>query len=172
MRLSSYFFTAITLIFAFILILFGAYFFIFPQTGEFRQELYRLLNESDHFYWILGTLLSLTGLILLIASFFVTKRDHFFVTYQSRGPIELDPSIIKSYVEEYLKEFFANEALSVDLALKAGKIHIVADLPKVAFKDQKEIVERIQKDLRNLFETTFDYKEDFYISLSFEKKKL
>jgi hypothetical protein len=167
MRSSFYFHITITILFSLLLIAFGIFFVILPSAPEFKHHIIAFLESNSALIQFLGLLIAIIGLILLISSFFVNRRDHYLVVYENKGCIVIDEDILEQYVSSYFATLFPDSRYHVESKIKDSKIHLVADLQGVAKESQKILLETIENDLNRLFSDKLGYKNDFYLSISF-----
>jgi hypothetical protein len=167
MRSSFYFHITITILFSLLLIAFGIFFVILPSAPEFKHHIIDFLESNSALIQFSGILVATLGLILLISSFFVNRRDHYLVVYDKKGRIVIDEDILEQYVNSYFATLFPGTNYHVYSKIKDEKIHLVADLPSVPDESQKILLETIENDLNRLFSDKLGYKNDFYLSISF-----
>ena len=52
--------------------------------------------------------------------------------------------------------------------MKKDSIKIIADLPAVPYDEQKYLLERMEKDVQDLFRDTLGYREEIELAVSFQ----
>jgi hypothetical protein len=169
MRFGHFFFSIINLLVAVLLIVLGIFIFMIPRAVHFQQLVMNLLTEKSYLFTILGISVGVVGILLLIA-FYMMNRRHSYYLAMGNHFLTIDESIIQKYLTEYWKELFPGTDLHQEVALKNNLIHLTVDLPYIAFDEQRKILERIELDLQKLFSRIFDYRKEFYITVSFQEK--
>lgn len=167
MRSSFYYHFTITIIFSLLLIAVGAFLLVLPNAPDFQQNIVTFLEANLGLVQFSGVCIAVLGIILLISSFFVTRRDHHLVVYEKKGFVEISEDVLQQYVNSYFSALFPQSSVNVETTLKKGKIHMVLDLPEVEKEAQKLLLETLENDLTKLFEDKLGYKDDFYLSVSF-----
>jgi hypothetical protein len=167
MRSSFYYHFTITVIFSLLLVALGIFWVILPSAPEFKQDIITFLESNSSMIQFSGICIAVLGIILLISSFFVTRREHHLVIFEKKGPVEISEDILQQYVNSYFSTLFPHAPFNVEAAIKKGKIHLVLDLPETDIDSQKILLESIESDLGKIFHQKLGYKEDFHLSVGF-----
>lgn len=167
MRFGHLFFSLINLLVAALLIVLGIFIFMIPRAAHFQQLAMNLLTDRTHLFSLLGIGVGIIGVLLLAAIYIMNRRHSYYLTMGSHI-LTIDESIVKKYLDEYWKECFPGHDLHQELAIKNNLLYLTVDLPYVAFDEQRKVLERIESDLQELFSRVFDYRKEFYITVSFQ----
>lgn len=125
--------------------------------------------------FLLSNTLALTLIgfaFLMIAIGFIFQLVHGFkrryISFQE-GALKTDISeqAVDDYLKGYFQDLFPYSEVPCQLTLKKKKAHIVADLPYVKPAEQKSLVEKIEKDLSEIFRDFLGYRKELLVSISF-----
>lgn len=170
MRISYLFLSLINLLFGVLLIVLGIFILMIPRAPHFQANTVAFLTEQSFLLSIFGIGLGVIGIFLLIGIYAVNRRNSYYLTMGS-NLLTVNESIIKKYLSTYWKALFPNDEPHCEVAIRDNHIYLTAVLPYVSFEEQKKLLERIESDLQKLLARMFDYRGEFYLSLSFQDKR-
>lgn len=152
-----------------LVIFFGLFLVAIPLAPSFRDHAIAFINSSDTFLITCGTLLIIVALLLLTAAYSTTKGVTFTVQMGERSSYTVDEKVLNKLLKDYFKSIFNNfEVLG---QFQDNKIHVMLEMPPMPFIEQKPLLERIEKDLSELFEEQFDYSAPFSLSATVASEK-
>lgn len=161
MRTGNFLFSAMQFFMVVGLVLIGSLFLGFAHSPELRFKATQfLLNYSGSFnvigYAILGC-----ATLLFVGSWFMNKG-----TYYQVEMAEVDPAVIRSYVQTYWETLFPGKKMQADVIIHADqKIEIVAEMDELAMEEQKVLLSQIEKQLGNLLFRNLGYRRDFLVTV-------
>ncbi|MEI8365295.1 MAG: hypothetical protein WCF65_02655 [Parachlamydiaceae bacterium] len=166
----NFFYYLISFILSVFFMAVGAIALILPWSTTTQEALIHLILKDSVALSLFGCALVVIGLSVIINIGLNTRRRHYYIRSGSNA-ILVNEAVIQRYLEVYWKQLFPENDIPFTFLLKKNKIHISVDLPYLPMEEQKELLERIRKDLRATFAKVLDYREEFYIAATFQSKK-
>lgn len=152
-----------------LVIFFGLFLVAIPLAPSFRDQAIAFIHSSDTFLITCGTLLIIVALLLLTAAYSTTKGVTFTVQMGEKSSYTIDEKVLNKLLKDYFKNIFNNfEVLG---QFQDNQIHVILEMPPMPFIEQKPLLERIEKDLSELFEEQFDYSAPFSLSATVASEK-
>lgn len=165
----GFFYYLISFILAIFFIAVGIVSLALPWSISTQTALIHLILEDSVAISLFGFSLVVIGLIIIINIGINTRRRHYTIRSGSHA-ITVDEIVINQYLSAYWNQLFPDRDIPSTLSLKNNKIYITVDLPYLPMGEQKELLEKIRKDLSLTFAKVLDYREEFYIAATFEPK--
>ena len=106
----------------------------------------------------------------MIAGAILQNRRHYYHIRMGDRAVQVDESVIRGYLEEYWQSLFSDQEVINKVRIRREKIHVTSDLPYIPFDQQKEILQRIDTDLSEVFSKVLDYRKEFWFTASFGDK--
>ncbi len=125
------------------------------------------ITQRSGSFFLFGFICALIGIAILCYVFLSNKRRYICIQVGPRG-ILFDENIIRQYLDSYWKHSFPNQEIPYSITIKKNSIQIVAHLPSLPLEEQKNCLEKIEKDLSDLFQTTLGYPKSIFLAASFE----
>lgn len=166
MRACNLFYALIGLLFALFLLGIGLFVFMIPKADDFRALALQLFGERSTLLSYVGFGLMLVGILLLIALYAINRRRNYSLKI-GKNFVTVDEGVIQKYADQYWKELFAGAEVHTEVRLWKNQIHLAAELPSTPFEKQKELLQKIEYDLGDLFSKVLDYHENLSLSISF-----
>lgn len=140
-----------------------------PLDPATRTLVVQFIFENSLAIVLFGFGFLIIGFTILINLFLSFKKRYYNIRSGIKS-IDIEETILQDYLNSYWEETFPSYEIPNRLTMKRNKIHIFADLPYVPKPQQKGILENIRNDLSELFAKVFGYRQDFYLSISFQKE--
>lgn len=156
-----------SLLIALFFVLLGVVSVMLPWFPMVRNELIRFILEDSLLIFFFGFAFIVIG-AAIIANIVLNAKRHYYHVRSGPKSIAIDETIIQQYLDSYWKQLFPQVHVPNKLTLKNNKIYLIADLPYIPQEQQQDVLERIKNDLADIFTTTFGYKEQFYLTASFQ----
>ena len=163
-------YSLISLIIALFFVMLGLIAMILPWSVEARTDLVQFILEGSISLFLFGFVFMAIGLGIVIQIVLAAKKQYYHVRSGS-NPVWVDESIIQDYLDNYWKRIFPRSSIPSKLQLKKNKIHVTADLPFIPHGEQKELLEKIKKDIQELLSKILGYQQPFYLSATFETER-
>jgi hypothetical protein len=141
-----------------------------PWSSTIRTELIQFILEDSLIIFLFGFSFLLIALAF-IANLIFSARKKYYSVEGGNNSVEVDEELIKQYLQTYWKDLFPKYQVPCRLILKKNKLQIYADLPYLPETEQKNLIERIKKDLTDIFVRILGYKCEFLLSVSFQSEK-
>jgi hypothetical protein len=140
---------------------FGAAFLAIYYFPRAANAPYFLLKTSLSLYIGLS-LVSFAFLLFIVIGFIYRKS---YVTLEMKGPkTEIDPDIVRSFLEEYWRGCFKGSLPKIDVALDSqNQIEIITEGLPASFKTEENL-ELFEKEVGFLLAHHLGYKKKFYFS--------
>lgn len=167
--MNQLFYSLINLINAFFFILIGIVGILIPWSVHVRNLLTRFIFEDSLAISLFGFAFFIIGMAMFINILLNMKRRHYQIS-SLKGPTTVDEALIQEYLNTYWQQLFPEKDVPCLLQMKKNKIHIAVDLPYMPIQEQKPLLERIRKDLMGIFAKVLGYREEFFLSASFQNK--
>jgi hypothetical protein len=139
-----------------------------PWSNNIRNLLTKFIFEDALAISLFGFAFFLIGIAIAADIILNIKRRPYTIS-SLKGQAMVDEAVIQSYLNEYWMQLFPNTDVPCHLFLKDNKIHITVDLPYLPIQAQKPLLERIRKDLVGIFAKILGYKDEFFLSASFQQ---
>ena len=140
---------------------------LIPLSPTIRTNFVTFILENSTTLFLFSLSAFLIGLAMIVYSIVGNKREHFSLRIDNVDA-QVNFAVIQSYLENYWKELFPKSAVHHRLTIKKKAILINAELPYVPRSDQKQFLERIKKDLAEIFFSTMGYPHHLELSASFQ----
>lgn len=160
-------YSLITLFIAFFFILLGFIGIILPWSTGMQNITVNFILNNSILIFLFGFCALLIGAITAINILFNMRRQYYYFKVGSQT-VSVDSTVIQTYLQKYLKELFPAIDVPYQLQLKKNKIHVVIDLPYIEPSQQNATLERLQSELRDLFQSLLGYRHQFHLSASFQ----
>lgn len=117
--------------------------------------------------FLFGLCLFVCGLALIIHTLLSCKRKYTIIR-TGKNEVTVSEILIQEYLNAYWQKLFPGKSVSSHIIVKKHTIKIIADLPAIPYEDQKHILERIERDIQDLFRDTLGYREEIELAVSFQ----
>ncbi len=144
---------------------------VFGFLGALFLAIYYLPSAANAPYFLLKTPFSFYigisfvsfALILLTLMGFIYRKS--YVTVEMKGPkTEIDPDIIRSFLEQYWRGCFKGSVPKIDIALDSqNQIEIITEGLPASFKTEENL-ELFEKEVGFLLAHHLGYHKKFYFS--------
>lgn len=168
--MSKLFYSLISFVIALFFILIGIVGVMIPWSINVKTLLTKFIFEDSLAISLFGFAFFLIGLAM-IADFFLSLRRRHYTISSLKATTTVDEVVIKGYLDTYLKQLFPKNEIPCQLTMKENKIHISVDLPYLPIQEQKPLLERIRKELIGLFAQILGYRDEFFLSASFQNQR-
>lgn len=165
--MSHIFYSISSLLIALFFVLLGVISVMLPWFPLIRNELIRFILEDPLILFFFGFAFILIGLAIVIHIALNARRRYYHVQSGPRS-ISIDENVIQDYLNSYWQQLFPQAQVLSKLSLKNNKIYVIADLPYIPQDQQTDVLDRIKNDLADLFIATFGYREQFYLTATFQ----
>ncbi|MEI6531948.1 MAG: hypothetical protein WCN87_03920 [Chlamydiota bacterium] len=152
-----------------LVLIFGIFLICIPLSPVFRNYAITFVGSSDSFLMTCGFLLFMVAVLLLIASYSTTKGVSLTLTMGEKGSYTVDERVLNKLLKEYFKSVFTR--YEVTGQFYRNQIGIVLEMPAMPFIEQKPLLEKIEKDLADIFEEQFGYSAPFSLSATITEEK-
>lgn len=133
------------------------------------------LFSSQIFTWLSNHFLlslSLSILMLMAAAFLIFKMPAKGRTLNIRHveglKISFAPKAISDALSPLFEKLFPGKEVKKDVLFHKGSVHIFIDLPYHAVDQQQELLESIERELKELLHKLFGYNNNFLLVTSFQ----
>lgn len=167
--MSNLFYSLISLVVALFFMLIGIVGIMIPWSMDVRNLLTKFIFEDSLAISLFGFAFFIIGLAIVTNIILSTKRRSYKISSQN-ATTTVDEAVIQQYLNTYWKQLFPKNDIPCHLSLKNNKIHIAVDLPYLPIQEQKPLLERIRKDLIGIFAQVIGYRDEFFLSASFQAK--
>ena len=168
--MSNFFYSLISLIISLFFILVGIVAIMIPWSEDTRTSLIQFILEDSLAISLFGFTIMVIGLAIAINILLGTRRRYYHIT-SHEAPADVDEAIVQQYLTSYWKQLFPGSDIPCRLTIKNNKFHISVDFPYLPLDEQKELLERIKRELRITFAKVLGYHEDFHLSATFQAAK-
>jgi hypothetical protein len=138
--------------------------FLFIALGEnlhFKMVFGNFLDSYPKVFFLFGLGVVALSALLFIALFALHKKV-FFQVQMGLGRVEIDPSLVQSYVKECLKEATASEHPLCEVRITEDqKIEISAKLAVSSEEDYENLLRDIERRLKETLRANLGYTKDF-----------
>lgn len=165
--MSNLFYSLISFVIALFFMLIGIVGILIPWSINIRTLLTQFIFEDALAISLFGFTFFVIGLAIVTYVLLNAKRHHYKISSE-KGSTTVDDAVIQEYLSSYWKQLFPKNDIPCHLILKENKIHIAVDLPYLPIQEQKPLLEKIRKDLIGIFAKVLGYKDEFFLSASFE----
>lgn len=150
-------------------ILLGIICLIFPWSEMMKSAVTEFILHNSLAISLMGFAVLAVGLARLFYISSGIKPTYYHFRTDSKA-VWIDETIIQDYVDNYWRNLFPKGAVANKVTLKNNKIFLSADLPYVPSNEQKDMIQKIQKELSDLFSLILGYKNSFTLSATFQPK--
>jgi hypothetical protein len=166
LRMYPFFYSIFRLSAALFFVILGIVCLLLAWSDTVRNHVIQFILDSSIAICLFGFAFLMVGLSVIVKIIFDTKHRYYEIKAPCK-PISVDEAVIQDYLNAYWRDLFPQTVVPNQLTIKKNRIHLAADLPHIPLAEQKILLEKIKLDLSELFNSTFGYKDNFYLSLSF-----
>lgn len=170
--MSHFFYSLITFITALFFVLLGIVGIILPWSPNVRTEVMQFIVNQTFFSFLFGLGFLIVGLAIMV-NIILSMRKRYYEIRSGKNMTAIDESLFQDYLTIYWKQLFPQHDVPNQVTLNKNKIHVTADLPFLPVPQQKILIERIERDIADIFNRMLGYRFEYIISISFlpESKK-
>lgn len=162
MKRSMLYLQSAVLILLLLLLLLGVFFVALPLSPSFREHAIAFIQGSNTTLTTTGILIIFVAILMLLASYSTTKGAFMRVEMGEKGSYTIDERILNKLLKEYFKALF--DHFEVFGEFHDNQIYITLEMPAMPFIEQKPLLEKIEKELADLFEEQLNYSSPFSLS--------
>ncbi|MGZ3732852.1 MAG: hypothetical protein ACXU9U_03855 [Parachlamydiaceae bacterium] len=166
--MTPFLYSLITFCIAFFFILLGFIGVILPWSTGMQNVAIYFIQHHTAFIFLFGFSSLLIGAITAVNLWLNTQRQYYHSKVNGQT-VSIDTELIQTYLYKYLKELFPGRDVPYRLQVKKNKIHITIDLPSTPDSEQEVLLERIQSELYELFQSLLGYRHTFHLEVSFHE---
>ncbi len=161
MRSGNLLYSAVQFMFAVLIILLGGLFIGLQYAPLLRFVIADFFSQPAVHFSLIGYFILGCG-ILLLFGFYIMHRGVYYRLSMGQKETWVDPTVIKSYVQEYWQRNFPEEDLAVQIALsKKQKLEISVELPQLSDEKQLAVLEKTERDLGEILKKQLRYNREF-----------
>jgi hypothetical protein len=164
---NNFAYSILSFVVALFFILIGIVGILIPWSINVRTLLTKFIFEDAIAISLFGFTFFVIGLAIVIHILFNAQKKHYKIS-SLKGPTTVDEAVIQEYLETYWKQLFPKNDIPCQLALKDNKIHVAVDLPYLPIQEQRPLLEKIRKDLMDMFTKVLGYRDEFFLSATFQ----
>lgn len=140
-----------------------------PWFPGVREALATFILEDSIMIFLFGFCFMIIGIAYIAGTLWSSRRHYYHV---KAGPyaINVSETIFQDYLDTYWKKIFPNSQVPCNVKLSRNKVHVTADLPYVPRKEQKELIEKMQQDVTEIFTRLLGYRAEYLFSVSFNEE--
>lgn len=157
----------ISLIVALFLLLIGVVGILIPWSVGVRHALAQFIFEDSLAISLFGFTFFVVGLAIAI-NILLSSRKRYYRISSKNSSTTVEEGVIEEYVTSYWQKLFPEHEIPYQLSLKNNKIHITVDFPYLPIQEQRPLLEKIRKDLLQIFVRVLGYQDEFFLSASFQ----
>ena len=142
---------------------------MFPWFPELSVSMIEFVLENTIAISLFGFAFLTIG-ITFLANLIISGRHKHYRIKSGTNSVLVDEHLIQQYLEKYWENIFPDHEISNHLQLKNNRICLHADLPYLPLEEQRPLLQRIEKDLTNIFSKVLGYHQEFFLYASFQPK--
>ncbi|KIC71875.1 hypothetical protein DB44_CW00480 [Candidatus Protochlamydia amoebophila] len=167
-KFERFFYVAISFIFGAFFFVVGVFSIALPWSELLQNAIIRFLTENTLILSLFGLGFALIGLSIFIYTAISTKHRYTFIKTGNRS-ISIDENLIEQYLKSYWKEQFSQSEVPFQLMIRKNFLQVAADLPAMPEEDQKNVLEKINRDFSYLFGEVLGYPHEVHLIASFNR---
>ncbi len=168
-KMAHFFYSLITFLIAIFFILLGIIGILIPWSSTIRGEVIDSIAEHSVAISLFGLSFIAIG-IAVVMNILLSSKTSYYQFIVGKNHVYVDEAIIQSYLREYWKEIFSGQEIPNRITLKGNKINVVVDLPYVEPQQQTQLLDKIQRELTEIFDDMLGYRQQFHLSVSFQSE--
>lgn len=165
--MNYFLYSFISFIISVFFILLGVVGILLPWSSGVRTHLTQILLEESWFIFLFGIGFIIIGTAIATNLILGAKRRYYEIR-SNHLVTKIDESLFQDYLSTYWKQLFPACEIPNQITLKKNKIHVAADLPYIPIEQQKTLLERIERDLNDIFNRILGLRYEYVISISFQ----
>jgi len=150
-----------------VLLCLGGFFLFLPYAPHLRLQLSSLFSEREDIFWLMGGIFLGLGIVLLIGFYLMNRHSYYQLRMNNekhRTTVDLD--VLRQNLDIYWKNLFPNQNLTVDIFLHHDKtVEILVEIPRMGWKEERVILERLERDASALLKNHLDYSVLFFCTV-------
>jgi hypothetical protein len=165
-----FFYSLIAFIIALFFIMLGILGLLVQISDSIRSDVIGFIIEDTLILSLFGIACILIGCAIVFYLLTGFKKRYFKIRSKDNNAFYLDESLFQDYMKNYWKQLFPKQDVPNQVVLKKNKVLITADLPYVPEAQQKTLLSRIDRDLKEMFTRLLGYRQEYVISISFQSE--
>lgn len=137
-----------------------------PWSSTIRDQAVALIQQHSITIFLFGFSFAAIG-IAVAFNILLNSKKSYYQFKVAEDLVSVDETIIQEYLQGYWKELFPENEIPSRLIVKHNKIHVIAEFPYMEIEEQRRLLEKIQRELREIFANLLDYRQQFQLSVSF-----
>lgn len=166
MNISKLVYSFFNVLIAVFFLLSGIIFVLIPWVPAIRTRIVMFLLENPIALSLLGISFVIVGCGFIVNVVLVAQHRYYKIRGGASSAL-VDEHVIQQYVDAYWTRLFPNCEISNAVAIRNNRIHLTASFPHIPLSQQKNLLQRIERDLTQTFSKTLGYEKEFYLSASF-----
>jgi hypothetical protein len=167
--MKNFFTYLITFVIALFFIMLGIISIMLPWSPNIRTDLVQFILEDSVMIFLFGFALMVIG-VAIVVNVLLGFKHHYYEIRSKNHAMYIDESLFQDYLNTYWKHLFPNQDIPNRVTIKRNKVHVIADLPPIPLNEQKAIIQRVESDLSDIFTRLIGYRNEYIISISFQKE--
>lgn len=167
--MTHFFYSFITLIIALFFFILGFIAMLIPWSSGISNMIVSFIVNQSLILFLFGLGFAVIGAALAL-HIILSSRRRYVTLHLGKLTFSISEKLIGDYLSAYWKELFPHKEIPYRVVLKKHSVEITADLPFAPLEVQKDLLEKIEKDLGDLFRDVLGYREDLNLEISFQPK--
>lgn len=163
-----YLYSFLNIILALFFILFGSVTLLLPWSETIRNHVIAFITENAWPWNLFGVGFILIG-IAIGAYTLLTKKKRYFSSRQGANETIISEKVIDDYLRTYFTSQFPSEEVLYRFTIGKKAFHLIVDLPFAPVENQKEVIDKIESDMQQIFREFIGYTKELKFSFSFGK---
>lgn len=138
-----------------------------PWSLGVRHALTQFIFEDSLAISLFGFAFFVVGLAIA-TNILLSLRKRYYRISSGNTSTKVEEGVIEEYVTSYWQKLFPEHEIPYHLILKNNQIHLTVDFPYLPIQEQRPLLEKIRKDLLQIFSKVLGYQEEFFLSASFQ----
>lgn len=165
MRPGNLLFSAVQFIFVVVVLSLGAFLIGLANAPLLRSAIATMFLEKSALFTFLGVMLLIIGLLLLLG-FYSMQRGRYLSVEMKDRKTQIEIRLVKEYVEKYWKNTFPDQDVHTEVLIYPNqKIELSLQIPNLSFEEQQAVLEKVEKELGDLFAKKLGYNREFVCNL-------
>jgi hypothetical protein len=125
-----------------------------------------LLNMNKPYITLLGLMILGGGLLMFLAFYVMYRQCYYQVLMSGTKKASIDLHLIEQIVKRFWGDKFALDECILDIVMHPNQtLEIIAEIPSMAFKEEKKMLREVEKELGELLKETLAYEKEFLMTV-------
>ncbi len=163
MRWPHHLFSVVQFFLVLLLIIGGIFCIVLPYASSLKVTLSNLFLWNDRFFFSLGGILLVVGIVLGIGFYFLQRQE--VLQISMNPPVTIEKAVVAALVRTYFQSRFPGQELKAEAIVHpGGSLELISDIPSFPPEQLSQQLQEIEVELGEILYRTLKYQKKFLLT--------